>query len=250
MTNTTTADRAVDLLVEARSGAPIVNLPPELAPATIADAYAIQDATLDRLGGSGGWKVAPAVEGDPRCSALLASAFHQSGVTLEVPAHGFEIEVETAFVFGRDVSAEEARDPVLVEAAIETVHLAVELISSRYVDRKAVPVFTAIADLQNNGGVILGEGIRNWRQMDLEQLALDLEIDGTPQPLQRKNASFDQTLPALLWLCSHAASRGRGIRKGDVVITGARLGPVHLGNGSRMKASAPDLGAVLVDFAS
>lgn len=242
------ADLAAELLVQARSGSLLVELPSALTPATIDEAYAIQDATVNRLGGSGGWKVAPAHQGEHKCSALASSAFHMSGAQLQVPPQGFEIEVETAFVFGKDLSAVDARDLEKVKSAIATVHLAIEIISSRYVDRKAVPPLAAIADLQSNEAVILGAGVADWQSLGFPDLSLDLYVDGAIQQLSRKNADLEPTLSALSWLGAHAAGRRRGIRKGDVVITGARLGPFALGNGTSVRASCPELGEVRIGF--
>lgn len=248
MTTTPKADRAADLLIRARSGVLLVDLPSDLAPATIDEAYAIQDATIHRLGGHGGWKVAPAAEGEPRCSALAANAFFGSGAQLQVLPQGVDIEVETAFVFGSDLSAEDAADPGKLRSAIGSVHLAFELISSRYVDRKAVPPLDAIADLQSSNAVVLGAGISDWQSLAFQDLLVDLCIDGTDLPLPRKNAGLEPTLSALSWLGAHAAGRRLGIRHGDVVITGARLGPVPLGNGAAVRASCPGLGEVCIDF--
>ncbi|MEH6774338.1 MAG: hypothetical protein V7668_10475, partial [Cereibacter changlensis] len=87
------ASQAADLLVRSRqTGNALTALPVGLEPENLDQAYAVQDATLRRIGRSGGWKVAPKPDAEPRCSLLPASAFHPSGATLHVPTNGYEIE--------------------------------------------------------------------------------------------------------------------------------------------------------------
>lgn len=226
------AAQTAELLVHSRNmDSPLTALPAALEPADLDQAYAVQDATLRRIGRSGGWKVAPKPDGDPRCALLPASAFHASGVTLQVPANGFEIEVETAFTFGPD-------------SAIVSVHLAVELISSRFRDRKGISVFASVADLQGNAAVVVGPA-HDPNALDLAALDATLTLDGVALDLPQRHAGLAATLPVLDWLAGHAGRRGHPL---GTVITGARIGPVPLGRAERLEASAPGLGAVTITF--
>lgn len=226
------ASQTAELLVRSRStDNPLIALPAALEPADLDQAYAVQDATLRRIGRSGGWKVAPKPDGDPRCALLPAAVFHASGVTLQVPANGFEIEVETAFTFGPD-------------GGIVSVHLAVELISSRFRNRKGISVFTSVADLQGNAAVVVGPA-HDPNGLDLAALQATLMLDGTALDLPQRHAGLAATLPTLDWLAEHARRRGHPL---GTVITGARIGPVPLGRAQRLEASVPGLGAVLITF--
>ncbi|SMO98927.1 2-keto-4-pentenoate hydratase [Paracoccus laeviglucosivorans] len=250
MTRLVAAERAAELLLRSRlDGAPLAELPQDLAPASLAEAYAVQDATLRQIGPAGGWKVAAKPDGEPRCAVLPASAFHASGVTLKVPPAGFEAEVETAFVFATGLPARTRpyqRDEVA--AAIGSMHLAVELISSRFIDRKSIPPLSPIADLQGNAAVILGPAIAGWRDIDLAALALTMRLGDARIEWPLKNLGLPQTLEVLTWLANHALTRGGGLARGDVVITGARLGPAPLGDADSLSAECPQMGKVTANF--
>jgi 2-keto-4-pentenoate hydratase len=62
---------------------------------------------LERLGRSGGWKVAAKPDSEPRCAVIPACNFYQSGALIPVPDAGFDVEVEVAFVFARDLVGRE-----------------------------------------------------------------------------------------------------------------------------------------------
>ena len=70
-------DAAAQALAAARAGQAIAMLPDASRPQSEADAYAIQDAVLARLGeGIGGYKVGFSPEGGIFCAPIYASAVH------------------------------------------------------------------------------------------------------------------------------------------------------------------------------
>lgn len=237
---TTKAAETADILWRARvERSALAELPAHLVPTTVEEAYAVQDALMFRLGGHGGWKVGPDNGGGRRCSALPASEFYPSGARLMAPPVGFEVEVETAFTFAHDVVP-----GILVEDAIGSVRLALEMVGSRFVDRRAVSVFTAVADLQSSSAVILGAEVTDWRNLNLGALRATLSFDGVPQDVAQSHVGMDDTLASLRWLADHARVRGMGLRAGDIVITGARIGPVPTGPATEVEAAVPGLGTV------
>jgi len=250
MTHLAAAERAAELLLRSRlEGAPLAELPQDLAPVSLAEAYAVQDAILRQIGPAGGWKVAGKPDGEPRCAVLPASAFHPSGATLNVPPAGYEAEVETAFVFAADLPVRPRpyqRDEVA--EAIGSVHLAVELISSRFVDRKRIPPLSPIADLQGNAAVILGPAVAGWRGIELATLRMDMRLGDVLIDGPIKNLGLSETIDLLTWLANHAVTRGGGLARGDVVITGARLGPALLAGAESLCADCPQFGRVIANF--
>jgi 2-keto-4-pentenoate hydratase len=246
------AEQAALLLVGARQGGHrLADLPEDVRPATIEDAYAIQDAANRHLGPVGGWKVGPRRDGEePRCAPISAELIKSSPATLsrsQTPAA--EAEVEIAVKLGRDLPPR--RHPYTADdlrAAIASVHPAIEVLSSRFLDRKAVAPLTAIADGQSNAAVILGEGRCDWAALDLGTVAMRLRLDGKEVKATQGGSATEDMLAALAWLADHAAARDGGLKKGDVVITGARLGPWPIG-GAQTEADAEGLGTVRLTFA-
>lgn len=235
------------LLAHRAAGTTIDSLPDDLVPADLAAAYRVQSETLEALGPVGAWKVSPVPEsGEPACSPLPQTYLHRSGATLPRGAfHGLGIEVEIAFTLGEALpagaSAEDARE------AIGSVHLALELIASRYTDRQAMARTAAFADLQSSGGIVLGEPHAFDAQVDLGSEALTLRFGGDEVAATQGGPSTDNALKALAWLATHAASRGTPLTRGTVVITGARLGPTPL-SGDSAEARSPRFGSVAVAF--
>src|SRR5690606_11449666 len=107
----------------------------------------------------GAWKVSPMPEeGEPFCAPILASDIHDDGARLDRAAyHDLGLEVEVAVTLGRDLPAVEGgyrgRD---MAAAIASVHVAFELVASRFTDRATMPRVATFADLQSNGAVVMG----------------------------------------------------------------------------------------------
>jgi 2-keto-4-pentenoate hydratase len=237
----------IDLLLGARtSGLPISALPAEHAPATLDDAYAVQTATITALGPIGAWKVGPLPAGGaPKCSPILARDVHPTGTsfaTADLP--GVEIEVEIAFKLATafphqsgSYSLDDAR------AAIGTVHIALELVGSRYTDRKAVPPLASIADLQSNAAVIVGPGLPLAGLPDFSALPMDMHFGTEEAGRIDGQQSTENALGALAWLARHAADRHLPLKPGDIIITGARLGPTPP-TASHIVASSPVLGTV------
>lgn len=231
------------LLAHRQAGTTIDTLRAELVPADLASAYAVQDETLAALGPVGAWKVAPCPpSGEPACSPLLASAVHPDGISLrhrDLP--GLGIEVEVAVKLARDLPGTATVEDV--RAAIASVHLALELLSSRFADRKSVPQLAAFADLQSSGGIVLGAPVPFSKLPEFGNQAMSLVLDGLAAGSTGTGPTTDNMLSALAWLARHSAARGAPLAAGTVIITGARLGPIAF-HGRSADAEAPGLGTV------
>lgn len=223
---------------------------PGPAPATETEAYSIQDAVIRALGARGGWKVSPLRGGAARCSPIPSRFF------LDAPAH-FEAavlgdclaEVEIAVRFGADPLAQ-GRAPSAANLidCIASVHPAIELLSSRFTAPETAPDLQRLADLQGCAAVVLGAATTDWSKLEFAELSFALSFAGQEVALTRNSPSTEQTLEALCWLADHAASRGAALTAGDVVITGARLGPVSLQGVQDCQARIGALGPVALSL--
>ncbi|MCZ8108060.1 MAG: fumarylacetoacetate hydrolase family protein [Burkholderiales bacterium] len=220
---------------------------PGARPETLADAYAVQDAIVARMGPVGGWKVSPLRTGDePRCSPLPLTFFHDAPAV--VPAgvlSGCLAEVEVAVRLGSDLPAPDgAPSTRAVAAAIASIHAAVELLSSRFDSRVDAPDLHRLADLQNCAGVVVGPGLRDWSDVEVSVLPLGLALDAERHRAETVQPTTERTLAAIGWLAAHAHRRGLPLRAGQVIITGARLGPVAIGQAGKVVATVGSLAAV------
>src|SRR5256885_12812999 len=162
-----------------QSGGRLIALPDDLRPRTREDGYAIQ-ARLERRRALPlfGWKIAAtskagqthiAVDG-PMAGRLLAECAFESGSRLPFGSNHMRVaEAEFAFRMAADVPPR-ARpygvDAVL--ATVATLHPAIELPDSRYVDFTAAGAAQLIADNACAHDFVLGPPAPDsWRSLDL-----------------------------------------------------------------------------------
>jgi 2-keto-4-pentenoate hydratase len=224
----------------------IDDLPPALKPTTWDEVYRIQDATVVLAGPIGAWKVAPVDRATGRiCVPIPAPLVHESPAT--VAAHDFapELEVEVGIRIGRDLADTAAPyTPAQAADAIGSLHVAVEIAGSRFVDRKAVGQMTAVADLGMNAGIVIGPPVTDWHGIELGQLAMGLSVGGTEVGTSAGSWTTAEMLEALAALATHAARRSGGLKAGQVVITGARIGPTPFALDAPIEATAEGFGPV------
>jgi 2-keto-4-pentenoate hydratase len=206
------------------------NLPPEIAPATIAEAYAAQEALAERLipreGPVAGLKIATTTKimqqlmgiDHPLGGMIFAHRIHRSPATLRLADHiHVVIECELAVRIGRDLPAGTAWSAETVAPAVAAVMPAFELIEDRRADYKRTQALSLIADNSWNAGVVLGAEIPFGPARPLTGLSGRLVINGEAL----HEGSTDDPLGALAWIANLAAGHGRPLAAGMVVITGS-----------------------------
>lgn len=202
-------------------------------------AYAVQRAVIAELGG-GAWKMALLAGRDRHAAALPKRLVAASGDTLAALPPDACIEVETALVLGADLPT--GADPAAALAAIGQVRLCFEIVASRFADRTQVAPLEAMADAFSSGGIVLGDPLDDWRDRLTEALGIRLWLDDRPVDAPETRQSLDDAVSFLTWLAGHAAAQGLPLRKGDVIITGARIGPLALKDAGRARAIAGEAG--------
>lgn len=227
-----------------------IALPPAgAAPASRADAYAIQDRMFELIGDRCvGWKVGAAVravqilEGHdgPITGRLLASRMYANPA--EVPAalfDGYKIECEFAFRF-RD--AVPARSRAYVRSELEPLlilHPGLELAASRFAPASGDRKFTtrdAIADNGTGGGYVFGEGIADWKNVDFDRLMIDARID-SGDPIEIYFGEFRRDpVDILVETVNGLSERGIGLAAGDLLSTGSLSQPTALHKGQTYRA--------------
>ncbi|HTH79215.1 MAG TPA: fumarylacetoacetate hydrolase family protein [Ramlibacter sp.] len=238
-------------LVAARNGDDPVQSE-AVAPPDIATAWAVQDATLELIGPAGGWKVgAKAADAQPGAAPLPASGIFASGASLAGPPWSMRgIEVEVAVRFGRDfVPGSPDVDVAQLQAAIDCVLPAIEVVETRLADWRESGPLAQLADLQTHGALVLGEpsGMKA-ADIDLRQVEAYLAFDGQPVASCRgANVAVD-VWRLLTWLAWNAAQRGRPLRAGDVVTTGSCSGMLYAGEGTHVLADLKDIGRIEIRF--
>lgn len=222
-------------------------LPPEQTPADGAAAYAIQHDILRALDTSiGGWKIGAKSDSGPIQGAPLpASDLYADGARLPRGAFApLGLELEIAFRFGRRF--EPSTTPYTdaeVHAGIGSIAATIEIVASRYAGWPHVDKLAQLADLQNHGGLIVGE-FAPYRE--------DFPFLAPLAQFRFEGRDVVETAPAnpagdprrlLTWLINHATSRGIAITPDMVITTGSYTGmffPQSAGTASgRIEGLAP-----------
>jgi 2-keto-4-pentenoate hydratase len=245
---TSNAERAAGMLIQARlNRLQLPYLPPDVAPTSVNESYAIQDLIVGYDGGAGGWKIAPRPNGGEFLCSPIPAAFFSHDFEAVDRTHLVqpEAEAELAVRIGADLpdrATPYTTDDVL--AAIAEVIPIVEILNSRFEDRRTVAPLSAIADLQNCGAVVVGQGGAPWRDVDMAATAMAMRIDSKDAGAIAGGAASHHVGAAIVWLANHAAERGHHLKRGDIVITGARIGPLRVRHGARIEADTKNVGTV------
>src|SRR5271154_4425692 len=132
---------AADMLLDARrTGTPIADLPKDLQPTSMEEAYFVQDRMSWTYEAIGGWKVgAPTADATPIFAPMPANWMSCSGCEIRGVTHRYRgLEAEIAFYMGEDLPPREkpySREEVI--AAIASCHPAIEVLDSALLDPMA-----------------------------------------------------------------------------------------------------------------
>ncbi|OWW22397.1 hypothetical protein AYR66_25780 [Noviherbaspirillum denitrificans] len=223
---TNIAQAASLLAARRRTGITGPLLPDHLRPQDIASALAIQAGVIEQLGEqAGGWKCGLNADPPVIMAPIHAGTIHTAGsCTVWTEAGQVRIEPELAFILGHDLPARNTPySPAEVDAAVARIHLALELIGSRYDDPASAGYLDNLADGLLNQGMLLGPEIAGDAVETLE-IRIRME-EGAEQVLDGKHPNGDPRAP-LYWLVEFLRGRGTGLRKGQAVITGSFAGSI------------------------
>jgi 2-keto-4-pentenoate hydratase len=223
-------------------------LPEPLRPEDFDAALAIQSLVIGQLGDRiGGWKCGLSAENPVVMAPIPASAIRTaSPCPVWASAGQVRVEPEIAFVLGQDLPPRDnPYSPADVDAAVASIHLALELIGSRYADPASVSMAEHLADGLLNQGMLIGPqvGISTPGTM-----VIDMQMEeGRGFTLDGKHPNSDPRAP-LHWLAEFLRSRGQGLQAGQAVITGSYAGSVALPVDEDIAIRFGDLGLLRVCF--
>lgn len=234
-------------------------LPDHLRPHSLAEGYAIQDAMVTSAKQPvTGWKIAATSKAgqahigvtEPLAGRLFADFVLKDGAQLPAePLLMRVMEAEFAFRMGSDLPARtEPYDPAEVRAAIEALHLAIEVPDARFNNFDTIGPAQIAADDAFASWFVLGPRVSHWTDIDLpNQPVRALKNGQACAEGSGANALGDPRI-ALTWLANHLSKRGIGLKAGDIVTTGTCIRPAEIAAGDRFIAEFPGLGRVSVAF--
>jgi 2-keto-4-pentenoate hydratase len=243
---------AADLLTDARrTGKPIADLPKEVQPGTLEEAYFVQDRMSWAFEEIGGWKVgAPSPDATPSFAPMPKAWISCSGCELRGLTHRYRgLEAEIAFLIGSDLPPRE-RPYTLDEvvAAIASMHPAIEVLETAFTDPGAVGRFTGTADMAFHGGFVYGAAVPNWHDIDFTSESVALAVDGAVRVERTGSNTAGDLMRLLPWLANEGATRTEGLKKGDWITTGSWTGNTLADAGSAVEARFSTAGPVSLRF--
>ena len=227
-------------------------------PETEEEAYEIQEAMIAASGLEvTGWKIGATVESlfealgvsQPFLGPLFQRFTQNSGSEFQVlPGHSIETEMTVRLqsdLIPRDQPYE--RDEI--ESAIAAIHPSFEIVGARIEGELAGAGFRLIADGGANIGTVLGAEVPNWSGLDLANYPVNLSINGNT--VHEGNTSvllWDHIFDALTWCLCHPVLSQRGLRAGDLIMTGTCTGITPISPGDKAEANFGEMGEVNVRF--
>ena len=237
-------------------------LPPDCCPPSLEEAYRVQAALNERLGGSlgavSGRKIGcttPVMQRylrieHPCAGALHAARIFGSPATVPYAAHWRPgVECEIAVRLGRPLPAAEAPfERADVAAAVEICMAAIEIVDDRYDDFRALDAASLIADDFFSAGAVLGAPVSTRSGLDLAALRGTMTINDAEVGSGTGADVMGHPFEALAWLANHAAAMGRPLSEGDVVLTGSIVETRWVEPGDNVRVEIESLGEASVSF--
>ncbi|MGY4499666.1 2-keto-4-pentenoate hydratase [Bradyrhizobium sp. GM24.11] len=238
-----------------RDGSKLDALETRLRPQSRTDGYAVQAALGDQVFG---WKIAATSEAGqkhinvagPLAGRIMRDTVIADGGTALMKGNAMRVgEPEFCFRMGRDLAPRPAPytiDEVL--AAVDTLHPAIEIPDSRFIDFAGAGEAQLIADNACAHLFVLGAATSaNWRAMDLVEERPQIALRGERYVGHGKNVLGDPRV-ALAWLANELRGLGITLRAGEVVTTGTCHPPLPIQAGDHFAVDFGVLGKVSVRF--
>lgn len=247
-------------LVKARQDATALPQYPGTIPQTLEAGYACQDAAIDLWPAPvAGWKVGKIPAdwetklGEERLvGPIFGDRVQQHGAAsavFPVITGGFAaVEAEFVFVLGQDAPAGKFawRDDEAA-ALVRALHVGVEFAGSPLPDINRLGPPVVVSDYGNNAGLLLGPEVADWERRIADGLACETIIDGASVGTGGTRSIHGGLLAALCFALGKCARRGRPLRAGQLVSTGAATGIHDIVAGQRARVAFPGIAELEVD---
>ena len=271
--NTETDDRiekaAQFFKEEIQSKNPFRSPPGDIAPRSLEDAYAVQERCVELLTGPQdrivGYKAAVTTTefqqllklSEPIYGTLLSRGFHRSPASLSAPDYlGLYVEGEIAVELKEDLSVTEApftRDSV--EGAVSNVMPAFELCDGRcaglsdVIEQYLSDAFSVIGANVACAGVVLGEPVQHWQDIDLAEVRGVFSVNGKVAGEGIGRDLMGHPFEVVAWLANALARRGKSLTAGMVILTGVVVTPSFSKPGDVVTWTLDQLGEVSLSVA-
>ena len=105
----------------------------------------------------------------------------------------------------------------------------------------------SIATNIHGAGVVLGEPIRNWRELDIPSATCELELDGVLAGTGRASDVNGHRVEPMVWIANAVNSMGGLLKKEEIVITGSMIPPIEGKAGVTASLNMDLLGSITLE---
>jgi 2-keto-4-pentenoate hydratase len=244
--------------VKARRSAGSFTQYPGAQPADLDSAYRCQDEAIALWNDAiVGWKVGWIPEPFSTkygAERLVGPIFSRGlrrfdgGGSLQAPvfARGFAaIEAEFVLQLSTDAPADVTEwNAESARPLVKTMFIGIEIASSPLQNINDFGPAVIASDFGNNAGLLLGAEVQDWQDRALDSLACETRIDGAVVGRGNAAAVSGGPLAALAFALGSNARRGRPLRAGDLVSTGAATGVHAIQAGQSAQAIFTGIGSL------
>ena len=226
---------------------------------TLADAYSVQRANIERRM-RGGEKLAGHKIGltakvmqelfgvqEPDYGHLLDTMFLDAAKPVNLgELIDPQIEVEPAFILGKRLQGPglTVRD---VLAATDSICVCFEIIDSRIIDWN-VKLQDTVADNGSSARVVMGSKKVRPAELALDNLRTELELDGSVVETGNTSAILGHPANGIAWLANSISAFGIALEAGHIVLPGTPIRSVRIAGRSRAHGRIAGLGGISIDL--
>ncbi len=255
---------AAEWLLSARQGMIVEdNMPTSLYPDSTRQAYRVQEQLVSRLTELNnspviGYKLActfaPLMEmlgtNGPFYGYLMTHSTHENNISLAAGDFTQRI-VEPEFLLVMDADLPEQDEPYTAESVLPFIGNlipSIEVVDHRYADFTRVGVNALIADNAIHGVSVLGEPVRDWKNVNLAAHKVDLWVNREIRETGTGANVLGDPLNAMAWLANTLKSHGKALKEGDLVTTGATSPTYSAMAGDDIRGDFGILGEIAMSF--
>ncbi|MBN9425828.1 MAG: FCD domain-containing protein [Burkholderiales bacterium] len=200
------------------------------------EAYAMQDWVADRLAHPvAGWKVGAYFDGavqkalglsEPFYGRVFAPELRSSPAILAPHQHpGCHVEVELALQIGKRIPISgPPMSAASLAGLVSGCFPAFEIVTSSWDNRNALSGVDHVADNGGCGGLVIGEPIAAWSEIELRGQQVELLVNGFALVTRPIAVGWQDVLGAAAWLINRLKRQNIAVQAGQVIATGTLTG--------------------------
>ncbi len=228
-------------------------------PKTREEAYNVLDTFYEKLNKKTlGWKigaVSKEVQLDesfdgPVPGKIFEETILESNCAIkftDIPASN--LECEYAFKFKKNLKIDNSLNTKLKHLSL---YIAIDITSSRYKKTskekfdKLTQMYLGIADHGNGGKIIIGEEIKNWENVNINDIKISLNVNGNlsePSYIGQKRVDPRESLRVFI---DEFKSKKINFNKGDYLLCGSLTQPYTLKENDKIKINYENIGFIKI----